>query len=105
MVIRAGNYIGQMTTAQITNLPEEDRRTKNFVYNTTTSELLAYATDGEAYPSVVWATAGAGVPMLNGAGNPDGLIVGLYGQDYQDTNTDIIYKCITNPAGTDWVVT
>jgi len=105
MTIRAGNFIGQLTTAQITNLPEEDRRTKNFVYDTVTGELRAYATDGEAFPSLVWATTGAGVPMLDGSGNPDGLVVGLYGQDYRDTDVDIIYKCISDPSGTDWVVT
>lgn len=37
-----------------------------------------------------------------GVGNPDGTVNGFFGQQYHDTNADIIYVCISNPTGTVW---
>jgi len=102
-VFNPGNFIGFYTTADITAFAVELRRVGNFVYNTSTALLLAYATDGEAFPSLVWGGAGI-LMMLEGAGNPNGVVNGFYGQDYRNTVSGIIYKCISNPSGTAWVV-
>ena len=102
-VFDPGNFIGFYTTAQITDFPVEMRRIGNFVWNTTTLLLLAYATDGEAFPSLVWGGSGAFV-MIEGIVNPNGTVTGFYGQKYRNTVSGIIYICISNPTGTAWTV-
>jgi len=102
-VFNPGNFIGFYTTLQINNFPVEIRQIGSFVYDTTTQELRAYGVSGEAYPTVLWGGPGV-LLMLEGAGNPIGVVTGYYGQDYRNTASGVIYKCISNPSGTAWVV-
>lgn len=41
---------------------------------------------------------------LSGAGNPDGVVTGLFGQTYKNTTSGIWYVCKSNPTGTAWEV-
>jgi len=42
-------------------------------------------------------------PLLEGTVNPNGSVVGNYGQSYIDTDTLFFYRCTSKPSGTAWV--
>ena len=50
-----------------------------------------------------WQLFVAGGGMLSGSGSPNGVVTGVFGQSYLDTNTNSIYRCISDPSGTAWV--
>ena len=45
---------------------------------------------------------GGGLPILSGAGNPNGVTIGALHQRYRDTVTNTYYTQITDPTGWDW---
>jgi hypothetical protein len=51
-----------------------------------------------------WTPVTTPAGMLEGVGNPNGTVTGYYGQSYRDTATDALYKSISNPSGTTWLV-
>lgn len=70
-----------------------------FYLNTTSNKLSWW--DGTAWTQL---TTG-GLPTLSGAGNPNGVTAGSFGQSYYDTGSGVFYKCTSNPSGTAWVLT
>jgi len=73
--------------------------------------MMAYvASDQNTYQLVGgiantnWQLFVVGGGMLSGAGNPNGVVTGTYGQTYHDTSTDVLYRCTSNPSGTVWLV-
>jgi len=57
-ILRPGSFVGLLTTLEILDLPVEDRKAPNFVYDTTANELRGYVVPGEAYPSLLMSTGG-----------------------------------------------
>ena len=47
---------------------------------------------------------GGTLDIIDGAGNPNGVIVANYGWTYRDTNNDILYTQISKPSGFNWIV-
>ena len=71
----------------------------------------AYSTSNSTFYVCTTPTPGAGVwnlvggtpPPLSGTGNPNGVVTGLFGQEFYDTNGGVWYRCISDPSGTQWV--
>lgn len=75
MAFRTGAFLGNKTTVQIVNLPVEQRKIGNYVYDLTTGEFRLYAVDAEAYPSIL-VGGGGGVGVIQ-----DILYIGPAGSD------------------------
>jgi len=77
-----------------------------------TEGMMAYVISNQTVYQLVggilnanWQVFGGGSSgMLEGPGNPNGVVTGIYGQSYRDTATDALYKCTSNPSGTVWLV-
>lgn len=86
------NFIGFYTTADILRFSVELRRTKNVVYDTTAQELRGYATNGEAYPSILMSVGAAPVKLLQLIDTVGGLKLTNVAQviefDYEDIKDD-----------------
>lgn len=65
MAFRLGGFLGLLTTAEIVNLPVEQRKEGNFVFDTNFQELRAYGIPAEAYPSVVMSSSASSLTWIN----------------------------------------
>lgn len=73
--------------------------------------MMVYVTSNQTTYQLVggilnanWQIFASSGGMLEGAGNPNGVVTGTYGQNYRDTATDAIYICTSNPSGNIWLV-
>ena len=70
----------------------------------------AYGTDDQATSVDVTTTAPAPVPLpdsacLKGTGTPQGTVTGLLCQHYiQSDAQNLLWRCISDPSGTDWML-
>jgi len=103
-MVRMYPFLGRLTTVDILDLPVEKRKSGNRVYDVTSNEFRMYGVDAEVYPSVPLFGGSSGGPIpISGVGNPNGTVIGQFGQTYMDTSNSLFYKCASLGGGTSWM--
>jgi len=60
---------------------------------------------GDVNVQIAMETLDDAIPAtLSGAGSPDGVVNGAFGQGYYDTTNLLWYKCTSDPSGLNWTV-
>lgn len=68
------------------------------------SDLTLYYCTDPTIGAAVWVPAGGGLPVLKGAGNPNGVTLGSLGQLYFAIGFGTFFVCDSDPNGTSWIV-